>query len=455
MRPTPTEWNQLPAAQTVRYDDPALLRRVLSDLGERLPLVHPGEVERLKRYLAAASEGQRFVLQGGDCAELFSECTVREITDKLKIILQMSLLVFYGLRRPVVRIGRIAGQYAKPRSSDTERVGGVDLPSYRGDLVNGFAPTPEARRPDPLRLLTAYDCSSRTLNWLRALNDSGFADVRHPEMWDLSHLKGREAPGFYTDLAERVREANRFLELVGGGNQEFMSRVDLFTSHEALHLDYETALTRSLPEAGGRPYNLGAHFLWVGERTRQPGGAHVAYLRAIANPVGVKLGPTADPGEAVELCRLLNPENEPGRLTLITRMGVQRVREALPRLVCAVQQAGQKVTWLCDPMHGNIRQTRKGTKTRAFEDILAELRLAEELHHGCGSRLNGVHFELTGADVTECVGGTDGPDEDGLDRNYLTYCDPRLNYFQSMEIACLIADSFGRLTGRGRAGGGL
>lgn len=435
-------WKALPAEQLASYEDPALVTRVLQQLAGRPPLVHPGESDRLTRYLADASRGRRFVLQAGDCAELFSECTVQDITDKFKIILQMSLLIFYGLRKPVVRIGRIAGQFAKPRSSDMERIGGVELPSYRGDLINGFPFTPEDRRHDPLRMLTAYDCSVQTLNWLRSLNDSGFADVRHPEMWALSYRNEREAPRFYLDLADRVREANRFLELVGGGNQEFMSRVDVFTSHEALHLDYETALTRRMPETGGRLYNLGAHFLWLGDRTRQPDGAHVEYLRSIANPIGMKVGPDADPAEVVEIARRLNPDNTPGRLTLITRMGVAKAKSRVKRLAAAVHKAGLVVTWSCDPMHGNNIRTRLGTKTRSFDDILAELKLTEEAHRAAGGQLHGVHLELTGSDVTECTGGAVGPSEEGLARNYRTHCDPRLNYFQSMEIATLIADHF-------------
>lgn len=439
---SPVSWASRVALQQPTYENEDFLASCLARIRECPPLVSAGEIMSLKRQIAEAGEGRRFILQAGDCAERFVDCNTKSITDKLKIILQMSLILVYGLRKPVVRIGRIAGQYAKPRSEGMETLGGQSLPSFRGDIINGFAFDSDARRHDPERLIRALSHSCFTINWLRALIDGGFADVRHPELWKLDHISETRQPGLYTDLSLRVRESTRFMELIGG-ESEAMRRVDFFTSHEALLLDYESALTHFNPVAKSW-FNLGAHFLWLGERTRQLDGAHAEYLRGIGNPIGIKVGPKASATEITELVRIINPSGEKGRITLITRMGAGQVRGALPALVKAVQNSGQFVTWSCDPMHGNAIKTQNGIKTRDFNSILSELTDTEKVHSECGSILGGVHFELTGENVTECLGGGMGLAEEHLTENYQTYCDPRLNYGQSMEMAYLISDVFGR-----------
>jgi 3-deoxy-7-phosphoheptulonate synthase len=342
-----------------------------------------------------------------------------------------------------VRIGRVAGQYAKPRSDDLETIGGVSLPSFRGDIINDIAFDAQMRLHDPRRLIQAHTLSCYTLNSLRSLIEGGFADVRHPEMWKLDYISEQSQPRLYTELSERVHESTRFMDLLGGANPEFMRRVDFFTSHEGLLLDYESAVTTLVPSEKGW-FNLGAHMLWLGERTRQLGGAHAEYLRGIENPIGIKVGPTADPAEIVQLVRHINPQNEPGRITLITRMGAGRAPAALPQLVAALRDSNQFVTYSCDPMHGNAIKTQDGIKTRDFASILKELKETEALHRAAGSILGGVHFELTGENVTECIGGGGGLAAEHLTQNYQTACDPRLNYSQSMEMAYLISDHFSR-----------
>jgi len=440
---TPESWRARKALQQPRYEEPRELAACLAQIRSRPPLVHAGEVDALKMQMAEAGEGRRFILHAGDCAERFEDCNPQSITDKLKIILQMSLILVYGLRKPVVRIGRIAGQYAKPRSDDAETVGGVTLPSYRGDIINGFAFEENARKHDPRRLVEAHNASCFTLNYLRALIEGGFADVRHPEMWRLDHISEERQPKLYTDLSDRVRESTRFLELLGAtANPGLMRRVEFFTSHEGLLLDYESAVTHPVMSdgRGGRHYNLGAHMLWLGERTRQPDGAHAEYLRGIANPTGIKVGPSADPREIVKLVQLVNPSNEPGRINLITRMGAGRARSVLPALITAMRDARLNVTWTCDPMHGNVIKTEGGIKTRDFSSILAELQETFATHRSSNSILGGVHFELTGENVTECIGGGAGLQEEHLTENYTSSCDPRLNYSQSMEMAYLLSD---------------
>ena len=438
----PLSWKAKTALQQPKYDEPELLQECLDQLSSRPPLVHSGEVLQLRQQIAEAGQGRRFMLQGGDCAERFVDCNPQAIKDKLKIILQMSLILVYGLRRPVVRIGRIAGQYAKPRSDDVETIGGQTLPSFRGDIINGFAFEADARRPDPKRLLQAHSHSCFTLNYLRALIQGGFADVRHPEMWKLDHLSETSQPKLYTEISERVRESTRFMELLGGGSSEFMSKVDFFTSHEALLLDYESALTHLCPETSGM-FNLGAHMLWLGERTRQLQGAHAEYLRGIENPVGIKLGPTSDPREICQLAGFLNPNQIPGKITLISRIGHSKVAQALPSIVQAIKDSGINVTWSCDPMHGNVIKTQNGIKTRDFSSILGEIQETQKVHKAVGTILGGVHFELTGDNVTECIGGGVGLQEEHLSLNYQSYCDPRLNYTQSLEIAYLLSKLLG------------
>lgn len=438
---TPHGWRHRSALQQPEYPDASELERALARLRELPPLVVPEEVDRLRELFAEAAAGRRFLLQGGDCAEQFRDCTPDRIADKLRVLLQMSVVLTHVGRRPIVRVGRIAGQYAKPRSSGTEKVRGRELPSYRGDLINGLDATEEARKADPQRMLQAYFHAAATLNHLRALIDSGFADLHHPERWDLQ-AGAAEVPAYRETLAQ-VRESLDFLEALGGVQRGTLERIDLFTSHEALLLPYEEALTRWVAgetAADGGYYNLGAHMLWVGERTRQPEGAHIEYLRGLRNPLGIKVGPTATADELLPLLERLDPHQEPGRITLITRFGADHIAEALPPLISAVRRAGRTVLWSSDPMHGNGAKAGSGLKTRSFDAILSELRQAFELHRAQGSALGGVHIELTGENVTECVGGAEGLSEADLPRAYETGCDPRLNGAQSLELAFLVAE---------------
>ncbi len=434
---TPHSWQHFPAQQQPVYGDAAELEASLARLRRLPPLVVPEEIRRLRGLLAEAALGRRFLLQGGDCAEAFKDCTSEAIEGKLRVLLQMSVALTHGGRKPVVRVGRIAGQFAKPRSKPTERVGDQELPSYRGDLINGLEPSAATRRADPARLQEAYFHASATLNHLRALSAGGFADLHHPERWELPGGTG-EVPAYRRTL-DQVRESLDFLEALGGVQRDALERIDFFTSHEALLLPYEEALTRWVAE-DSTYYNLGAHTLWVGERTRQLDGAHIEYLRGIRNPIGVKVGPSATPEHLVALLDCLDPGREPGRVTLISRFGATRIQAALPPLLAAVQRTDHPVLWSCDPMHGNGTESASGYKTRDFGAILAELRQAFELHRAHGSHLGGVHIELTGEAVTECTGGTEGLSEADLARAYETGCDPRLNGTQSLEMAFLIAE---------------
>jgi 3-deoxy-7-phosphoheptulonate synthase len=435
---TPKSWRSRTAEQQPGYPDLERLAAVLVRLRSLPPLVAPGAVMHLQRLLAEVAQGRRFLLQGGDCAERFEDCREAAIADKLKVLLQMSVVLTYGLRQPIVRVGRLAGQYAKPRSTETETVDGVLLPTYRGDLVNDFAPAPAGRVPDPERMLQAYFHAAATLNYVRALIEGGFADLHHPEHWDLGFIRESERHREYADIVGRILDAISFMEACGSALEAALGRIDFFTSHEALVLPYEEALTRR-DEVSGQFLNVGAHMLWVGDRTRAAAGAHVEYLRGIANPIGVKVGPSCLPEELPRLVERLNPENPWGRVTLVTRLGAGRVRELLPPLIQAIQAAGARVLWSCDPMHGNTVRTAGGVKTRDFEQILAELRETNAVHQANDSRLGGVHFELTGDDVTECLGGARRLAEADLKTNYATYCDPRLNDEQSLEMAFLIA----------------
>ncbi|GLH73679.1 phospho-2-dehydro-3-deoxyheptonate aldolase [Geothrix limicola] len=430
---TPDAWRSLPAAQQPVYRDDAAVEAVLAELRELPPLVVPEEVDHLHALLAEAAEGRRFLLQGGDCAEAFADCRGSIIQNKLRVLLQMSVLITHGGRTGVIHLGRIAGQYAKPRSGDTERIDGKEVPVYRGDIINGLDPS--QREPDPRRLLEAYHRAAATLNHLRALVDGGFADLHHPEHWDLSW--SREDAGHYLETLDQVRNSLAFVQRLGG-LPEHLRTGELFTSHEALHLPFETAMTRFVPESG-RHYNLGAHFLWIGERTRQLEGAHLEYIRGLANPIGLKVGASMTPESLRKVLAKLDPGRRPGRLTLITRFGAGRAEAALPGLIEAARSEGHPVLWSCDPMHGNGRTAAGGLKTRAFGDILQELQEVAALHRACGSRMGAVHFELTGEPVTECTGGVEGLDEAGLQRAYRSGCDPRLNRSQSLEMAFLIA----------------
>jgi 3-deoxy-7-phosphoheptulonate synthase len=440
---SPASWQAKPLTQGVEYPDRKRLRRVLDHLATLPPLVTSWEVESLKSQLAEAQRGERFLLQGGDCCERFDDCRSAPIAGKLKILLKMSLILIFGWNQRVIRVGRFAGQYMKPRSSDTETRDGVTLPSFRGDLVHRAAFTAEARTPDPRRLLRGYGRAALTLNFIRSLIDGGFADMRHPELWDLDFVQHATHAQEYRAIVEAVGGAIRFLETVAGTSLGIMSRVEFFSSHEGLHLDYEQAQTRQVPRRTAW-YNLSTHFPWIGDRTRAPGGAHVEYFRGIANPIGVKIGPTTTPDELLDLAAVLNPQDEPGRLTLIHRFGAPRIEECLPPLVEAIRRAGKTVLWCCDPMHGNTQLTRSGRKTRDFDDILRELDRAFEIHRRTGSILGGVHFELTGENVTECIGGARGLTEADLDRAYHSDVDPRLNYEQALEMALLIVRRMGR-----------
>ena len=443
----PDSWRRRLAAQQVRYEDSAAVETALAKLRELPPLVTSWEIERLRGFIADAQEGKRFVLQGGDCAETLADCRAEQITNKLKILLQMSLVLVHGLRKPVVRVGRLAGQYAKPRSSavETRQVDGreVSLPSYFGDLVNRADFDAESRRPDPHLMVRGYQHAAMTLNFIRSLLDGGFADVHHPEYWDLSFFADASLPperrAAYEQVSRSLAEAVEFMEALGEARVDELTRVEFFTSHEALNLHYETSQTRRVPHRAGW-FDLTTHLPWIGERTRALDGAHVEYMRGIANPVGVKLGPKTDPAEAVALTEALNPGNERGKLVLITRMGAGNVDAALPGIVRAVTDAGRKVLWVSDPMHGNGMVTAGGVKTRHFDAIAEELRKTCAVHREVGSILGGVHFELTGEDVTECVGGASGVTEQHLTRNYVSPCDPRLNYQQSLELAFILSD---------------
>jgi 3-deoxy-7-phosphoheptulonate synthase len=440
---SPESWKGKHAAQATHYADPRALDAALAKLRSLPPLVTSWEIESLKRELADAQEGKRFVLQGGDCAETLDECRSDVISNRLKILLQMSLVLVHGSMLPVVRIGRFAGQYAKPRSKAMEtRVSPlgeeVSLPSYFGDLVNRVDFTPQARIADPRLLVEAYQHSALTLNFIRSLSAGGFADLHHPEQWDLSFFEhadlSDELRREYQRTTERLAEALRFMEALGETSIDELTRVTFYTSHEGLNLHYESAQTRQLPRRTGW-WDLTAHLPWIGERTRQLEGAHIEFFRGIENPIGVKVGPNADPGELLRLIEALNPSDERGKMVLITRMGAGRVGDRLPALLSAVKRSGRRVLWICDPMHGNTRETESGIKTRSFDDILREVETCVDVHASEGTVFGGVHFELTGEDVTECVGGAAGITEADLATNYASACDPRLNYRQALEMA--------------------
>jgi 3-deoxy-7-phosphoheptulonate synthase len=443
----PESWRAKLATQQIIYSDAVAVERAVARLGAFPPLVTSWEVERLKQLLADAQIGERFLLQGGDCAETLADCRPSVIAGMLKILLQMALVLVHGGQRPVIRVGRFAGQYAKPRSSPIEtRLGkngeAIELPSYFGDLVNQSAFDSAARAPDPGRLIVGYQHAALTLNFIRSLSGGGFADMHHPEYWDVDFVEDEDlAPELrdeYRRLCDDIGAALRFAEAVSDRSIDEVSRAEFFTSHEGLNLLYESAQTHTVPRREGY-YDLTTHLPWIGERTREIDGAHVEFFRGIRNPVGVKLGPTATPDEVLELAKRLNPEDEPGKLLLIVRMGADQVASRLPLLIEAMKTSGRRVLWVCDPMHGNTRTTASGVKTRRFDDVLREVELSFDVHEASGSTLGGVHFELTGEYVTECIGGATGVTEDDLVTNYTSQCDPRLNYAQSLEMAFRIA----------------
>jgi len=432
---TPTSWRARPIQQQPHYRDPLAVEAATTKVKGLPPLVAPGEVDALRAHLAKAAAGRAFLLQGGDCAERFQDCAKDPIESKLKILMQMSLVLTFSARLPVIRVGRVAGQYAKPRSADTEVIDGVVLPSYRGDHVHGIEPTPAAREPDPERMVEAWFRSASTLNYLRALLDGGFADLHKPHHWRLEFVRSHAHRSEYEALVERILDALDFVESTGVRSETF-STVELFSSHEGLLMPYEEAATRRV---GADYYNLGAHMLWIGDRTRALDGAHVEYFRGIENPIGVKVGPSLAPRDLVELIETLEPADRPGRITLITRLGADLVERHLPPLIEAVRASGRTVVWSCDPMHGNGTRTPSGVKTRELSRIHAELGQTFDVHERLGTVLGGVHFELTGEDVTECVGGPQELSEADLARSYETFCDPRLNYAQSLEMAFFLA----------------
>ena len=464
---TPSSWTTKPIKQDVVYDDRDAVKKALAKLERLPPLVTPSEIVKLRTSLRDVALGKAFLLQGGDCAELFDYCEENTIESKIKLLLQMSLVLIWGANKPVVRIARMAGQFAKPRSSPTEMYDGREIPSFRGDILNGY--DVDERTPDPQRLVDAYMHSAATLNFIRASLDSGIADLHRPLDWELGHVKEEQIKAQYTRIVDSITESLRFMHTVGADSTASgLETVDLYTSHEGLLLEYEQSLTRRLrhphqplPESlafksqpnghfeGPKPvsdgkgwYNTSAHFLWIGDRTRQIDGAHVEYFRGLENPIGIKVGPTMISSELVSLLDTVNPSKFIGKVTLITRYGEHRIASLLPGHIDAVRKSGHVVVWQCDPMHGNTKSTPSGVKTRQFSSILNEVSSALRIHREQDSFLGGVHLELTGEAVTECVGGSEGLTEGDLGVNYTTYCDPRLNEKQALELAFLVAGHY-------------
>ncbi len=437
----PESWRTKPVSQVPDYPDAAKLKAVEEKLRAFPPLVFAGEARRLMENLGHVAEGKAFMLQGGDCAESFAEFSANNIRDTFRVLLQMAVVLTFGAALPVVKVGRMAGQFAKPRSAPTEVINGVELPSYRGDIVNGIEFTPEARIPDPERLVQSYNQSAATLNLLRAFAQGGFADLHKVHRWNLEFVADSPLGHKYQELAERLSETLEFMAACGLTSETVpqIRETEFYTSHEALLLQYEQALTR-VDSLTGKWYGCSAHMLWIGDRTRDLGGAHVEYMKGIQNPIGLKCGPTIDPDDLLRLIDVLNPQNVPGRLTLIARMGSDKVEAKLPALVRAVKRAGAKVVWSCDPMHGNTVKSGSGYKTRPFDRILGEVNSFFAVHRAEGTHAGGVHFEMTGQDVTECIGGAKAVTEDSLAQRYHTHCDPRLNASQSLELAFLIAE---------------
>lgn len=438
----PASWREKPAVQMATYPDDAALADVEAELRHYPPLVFAGEARRLRDSLAKVAEGQGFLLLGGDCAESFAEFHPNNIRDTFRVLLQMAVVLTFGAGVPVVKIGRMAGQFAKPRSADNETVDGVTLPAYRGDMINGIDFNVGARIPDPHRLFRCYNQSAATLNLLRAFAQGGYADLRQVHAWNLGFVADSPQGHRYRDFAERIDEALAFMKACGLNSEDTpqFRETDFFTAHEALHLNYEQAMTR-VDSITGDWYDTAAHFLWIGDRTRQIDGSHVEFTRGVENPVGVKIGPTTSPEDLIRLIDLLNPDNKPGRLTLIVRMGAAAVHQHLPELIRAVERESRSVVWVCDPMHANTVKSSSGYKTRHFNAILEEVRAFFDVHHDEGTYPGGVHFEMTGQNVTECVGGAQAITEANLSARYHTHCDPRLNASQALELAFLLAEN--------------
>ncbi|CAG8576579.1 4544_t:CDS:2 [Paraglomus occultum] len=437
---SPSSWRPKPIAQSVKYEDQKHEKQVEDKLKQLPPMVTPSEIRRLKEQLKQVALGEAFLLQGGDCAELFEYCSQEPIESKLKVLLQMSLVLTWGARIPIVRIARMAGQYAKPRSSPTEMVNGQEVISFRGENINGFDPAD--RKPDPDRLLKAYFHSAATINYVRSIISSGFADLHHPSQWSLHHVRSETIRQEYSHIVDRVTDSLSFMHTIGAVSSPPLASVDIFMSHEGLVLPYEECLTRKLKDPVTdefKWYNVSAHFLWIGDRTRQLASAHVEYFKGIENPIGIKVGPSMKADELGQFLDVVNPKKEIGKVTLITRYGAKEVDKHLPGHIEAVKKSGHVVVWACDPMHGNTEKSLSGVKTRYFDSIIEELSRTIRIHKAHRSRMNGVHFELTGDRVTECIGGSMELADEDLSQNYKTYCDPRLNYEQSMDIAFLIA----------------
>jgi len=438
----PDSWKNRPVIQVPDYPDKVLQDEVETELASYPPLVFAGEARNLRAQLAEVAEGRAFLLQGGDCAESFAEFHPNNIRDTFRVLLQMAVVLTFAASCPVVKVGRLAGQFAKPRSSGTETVDGVELPSYRGDIINGISFDENSRIPDPRRMLRAYSQSAATLNLLRAFAQGGYANLMSVHQWNLDFVSKSGAGEKYRELADRIGEALSFMEACGVHPNDVrqLQGTDFYTSHEALLLGYEQALTR-VDSTSGEWYDTSAHMLWVGDRTRQTDGAHLEFLRGVANPIASKVGPTTDPDDLIRLIDILNPKNDPGRLTLISRFGADKVEEYLPRLLRRVKEEGRKVVWSCDPMHGNTVKASGGLKTRPFERVLKEVKQVFACHRAEGTYAGGIHLELTGQDVTECTGGAIAVTEDSLASRYHTHCDPRLNASQSIELAFLLAEA--------------
>ena len=436
-----SSWRTKKRHQMPEYKDPEELNKVENSLKSLPPLVFAGEVRNLKKDLAKVESGQAFLLQGGDCAESFEEFSADLIRDTFKVLLKMAVVLTFGGKKPVIKIGRMAGQFAKPRSSDFEIINGQKLPSYRGDIINDIEPTIEHRLPKPERMLKAYTQSSSTLNLLRAFSQGGFADISRVHSWVLESTKGQVGYQKFFDLATKITNSLEFMSAAGvnSENSDSLRKVDFYTSHEALLLEYEEALCR-LDSTTGLPVAGSGHMIWIGDRTRQIDGAHVEFCKGVQNPIGLKCGPSTDPDELIQLCKILNPENESGRLTLITRFGSDLISDHLPKIIKSVKNAKLRVVWSCDPMHGNTIKSSNGYKTRPFEKILAEVKTFFKIHMSEGTFPGGVHVEMTGKDVTECTGGIKSIDDEDLHSRYHTACDPRLNASQSLELAFLIAE---------------
>ncbi|MCA8870063.1 MAG: 3-deoxy-7-phosphoheptulonate synthase class II [Rhodobacteraceae bacterium] len=446
-----SDWRAKPRVQMPTYTDQAALEAVETQLAKYPPLVFAGEARNLRARLAEVSVGKAFLLQGGDCAESFQEFSADSIRDTFRVMLQMAMVLTFGAKCPVVKVGRMAGQFAKPRSADTETIGGVELPSYRGDIINDIDFTAEARIPDPNRMLQAYTQAAASLNLLRAFSQGGYADIHRVHSWTLGFAEGDKAER-YLDLANRISDALDFMTAAGinADTNHSLQTVEFFTSHEALLLEYEQALCR-IDSTTGLPVAGSGHMLWIGDRTRQPDGAHVEFCKGVQNPIGLKCGPSITTDDLKRLIETLNPDNQPGRLTLINRFGAGKVGDHLPRLIQAVEAEGYKVVWSCDPMHGNTIKAASGYKTRPFESVLREVREFFEIHNAEGTIPGGVHFEMTGKDVTECTGGVRAVKDEDLSDRYHTACDPRLNASQSLELAFLVSEELSQRVQERRA----